>query len=134
MNWHGFSGDWANLVICGVLMLAFTAWGLHSWLRKRPTEAELEQHRRALLEHVGKMGDGSVTELQEQVVFYSYAVRGMEYQASQDISALESFLPADRWVILGPVSVKYDPRNPANSMILSEQWNGLRRASAKLEQ
>jgi hypothetical protein len=68
------------------------------------------------------------------VVFYSYAVRGMEYQASQDISALESFLPTDRWVILGPVSVKYDPRNPANSMILSEQWNGLRRASAKLEQ
>jgi hypothetical protein len=133
MNWHGFSGDWTNLAICGAIVLGFTAWGLHSWLRKRPTPAELEQGRRALLQLVGKMGDGSITELQEQMVFYNYEVRGVEYLASQDISVLESLLPADRWTIVGPVSVKYDPRNPANSMILSEQWTGLRRASAKLE-
>ena len=25
-----------------------------------------------------------------------------------------------------PVSVKYDPRNPANSIVLAEQWSGLR--------
>lgn len=134
MNWQGFSGDWINLAICGLLVVGFTAWGLHSWLRKRPTEAELEQRRRALLEYVGKLGDGSVSELQEQVVFYSYAVRGVEYLASQDISTLEAQLPADRWAILGPVSVRYDPRNPANSMILSEQWSGLRGVSAKLVQ
>jgi hypothetical protein len=27
---------------------------------------------------------------------------------------------------LGPVSVKYDPRNPANSIVVSEEWSGLR--------
>jgi hypothetical protein len=134
MTWQGYSGDWTNLAICSAMVLGFTAWGLHSWLRKRPTEAQLEQRRRALLELVGKMGDGTVTELLDYVVFYSYHVRGMEYLASQDLSVLEAQLPADRWAILGPVSVKYDPRNPANSMILSEQWTGLRRASAKLEQ
>jgi hypothetical protein len=134
MNWQGFSGDWLNLAICGLLVLAFTGWGLHSWLRKQPTAAELEQQRRALLEYVGKLGDGSITELQEQVVFYCYEVRGVEYLASQDIAALEALLPVDRWAILGPVSVRYDPRNPANSMILSEQWSGLRKASAKLVQ
>jgi hypothetical protein len=29
--------------------------------------------------------------------------------------------------MIGPVSVKYDPRNPANSIVISEQWNGLRK-------
>ena len=27
---------------------------------------------------------------------------------------------------LGPVAVKYDPRNPANSIVLAEEWSGLR--------
>ena len=29
---------------------------------------------------------------------------------------------------IGPVSIKYDPRNPANSIVLSEEWSGLRTA------
>jgi len=35
-------------------------------------------------------------------------------------------LPADRMSMVGPASVKYDPRNPANSIVLCEQWSGLR--------
>jgi hypothetical protein len=31
---------------------------------------------------------------------------------------------------IGPVSVKYDARNPANSIVLAENWSGLRGTKA----
>jgi hypothetical protein len=49
----------------------------------------------------------------------------VEYTASQDISALEQYLPPDFSAAIGPVLVKYDPQ-PANSVIVAEQWSGLR--------
>jgi hypothetical protein len=30
------------------------------------------------------------------------------------------------------MSVKYDPRNPANSIVVAEEWNGLRGATRLL--
>ena len=38
---------------------------------------------------------------------------------------LQEYLPHD-YSEVGPVSVKYDPRNPANSILVAEQWSGLR--------
>jgi hypothetical protein len=134
MHFENLPADWSNLAICGIVVLAFTVWGVHSWLRKRPTPVELERLRRGLIEAVGKMGDGAVIEIEGSSVIYSYDVRGVEYTASQDLSALEQNLPEDRWALMGPVTVKYDPRNPANSIILAERWTGLRKTSAKLEQ
>jgi len=55
----------------------------------------------------------------------------VEYTASQDVSALRELLPDDPSVVNGVVFVKYDSRNPANSMILSEDWSGLRRSGAR---
>jgi hypothetical protein len=75
------------------------------------------------------MGDATITEVQQGLVCYSYHVRGIEYQATQDVSSLEAHLPADDWEIIGSAGVKYDPRNPANSIILSEKWSGLRKNS-----
>ena len=72
----------------------------------------------------GKLGDASLQDIQEDLLVYSYAVRGVEYTASQDISRLKAFLPADV-ALLGRVGVKYDPRNPANSIVLAEEWSGL---------
>ena len=72
------------------------------------------------------MGDATLLEVRDHLVFYSYDVRGVEYTASQDISALRGLLPSDPSAVNGVVYVKYDPRNPANSMILSEDWSGLR--------
>ena len=40
--------------------------------------------------------------------------------------ALRALLPSDPTAVNGVVVVKYDPRNPANSMVLCEQWSGLR--------
>ena len=64
-------------------------------------------------------------EIQDDLVFYSYDVRGVEYTASQDIGPLKDRMPVEISPH-GAVSVKYDPRNPANSIVLAEQWSGLR--------
>jgi hypothetical protein len=53
-------------------------------------------------------------------------VAGVVYTASQDLAALQSLLPRDPMTMVGPVSVKFDPRNPANSIVLCEDWTGLR--------
>ena len=119
-----------TLVALGTMAVAgLGAWGVQVYLRSRPTPAELERRRRAALHSRGKMGDATLLEYRENVVFYSYAVRGVEYTASQDLSDLKPLLPADLWSAIGPASVKYDPRNPANSMVLCERWSGLRAAS-----
>ncbi len=123
------TSDEAALALGGVLAAAAVGWGLHSYYRNRPTAADVERQRRAMLNAIGKMGDGSVIELQGSTAIYSYDVRGVGYTASQDLSVLEEQLPPDPWVIIGPVSVKYDPRNPANSIILCEYWTGLRKTS-----
>jgi hypothetical protein len=96
------------------------------WLRSRPSADEMERRRRDTLVRTGKMGDGEILEVETASVVYSYSVRGVGYTATQDVAALTSFLPEDPMKMIGPVSVRFDPRNPANSIVLSERWSGLR--------
>ncbi len=73
------------------------------------------------------MADATVVELRGDYIFYTYDVRGARYTASQDISGLLHLLPdAPDWAAM-PVAIRYDPRNAANSIILAEDWNGLRK-------
>ena len=67
-------------------------------------------------------------EFRDHMVFYSYAIAGVEYSACQDLADLQRMLPPDLWTTIGPATMKYDPRNPANSIVLCEQWSGLRSA------
>lgn len=107
-------------------LAAVAVWrALVLWKRSRISPLELERRRRAGLNAKGKMGDATLLEVREDLVFYSYDVRGVEYTASQDVSALRELLPADPSAVNGVVYVKYDPKNPVNSMILSEDWSGL---------
>jgi hypothetical protein len=122
----------AGIIAGGVVALLAAAWSYRAYLRSRPSSEELERRRRKALNAIGKIGDGTIVELQEKIIFYSYDVRGIEYMASQDVTALEALIPTDPWSLAGPVSVKYDPRNPANSIILSEEWTGIRKAKTTL--
>ena len=114
--------------LLGVLiaLLAIISW--RAWRRSRITPDEKERRRRLMLSAQGKMGDAHLLDIQSDLLMYSYQVRGVEYTASQDISRLRQFLPADA-ASLGHVSVKYDPRNPANSIVLAEE---LERAAVHL--
>jgi len=99
--------------------------GYRAWKRSRITPEERERRRRSALVAHGKMADAVLVEIRDDFLFYSYGVRGVEYTASQDVSMLKSYMPPD-FSTIDAVSVKYDSRNPANSIVLAEQWSGLR--------
>jgi hypothetical protein len=115
-----------TLGLSGVLVVLVATIGWRSWRASRISPEEMERQRRKALIDNGKMGDATLVEVRDNLVFYSYEIRGIEYTASQDISALKSSLPPDPDVVVGPVSVRYDARNPANSIILAEEWSGIR--------
>jgi len=118
--------DEAAIVLGCLVVAGALGWGLRSHYKNRPTPSELERRRRAMINAHGKMGDAQIVEIQGSYAIYSYAVRGVEYTASQDLSALQASLPADPWMAVGAATLKYDPRNPANSIIVSEKWSGIR--------
>ena len=84
-----------------------------------------ERRRRATVNQYGRLGDALITEVVAQTIFYSYSLSGVVYTASQDVSDLQEILPDEPERLVGPVSLKYIPRNPANSIIMCEQWSGL---------
>ena len=114
-------------VLAAAILLAAVAFAIRTH-RNRPTSAELERRRRVQIYRDGKMGDGEIVDVQTESssIVYSYSVAGVIYTASQDLTALQSSLPSDMMAMVGPVSVKFDPRNPANSIVICEDWSGLR--------
>jgi hypothetical protein len=118
------AAQWAGLATGGVLLAVAGVLGYRAWRASRITPEERERRRRALLVSMGKMGDATLTEVREEFLFYAYLVRGVEYTASQDVSALRAKVPLDLSTV-NAVSVRYDPRNPANSIVVAEEWSGL---------
>jgi len=113
------------LALAVVLVMLGALIGYRAWKRSRITPEERERRRRAALVGRGKMSDAMLVEIRDDLLFYSYGVRGVEYTASQDVSMLKGQMPPD-FSTIDAVSVKYDPRNPANCIVLAEQWSGLR--------
>ena len=126
------AADAVAIVLAVVLAVLVAIIGYRMWQRSRITPEERERMRRVRLFTNGKMGDASVVEVRDDLLFYSYDVRGVEYLASQDISRLQEFMPTDPSLVVGPVMVKFDPRNPANSIVVSEGWSGFRVTQSKL--
>jgi hypothetical protein len=110
------------VVVAAVLM----AVGLVVLFRIRRKPKDKELRRRLSVNLHGRLGDATITEVQDNTIFYSYSVGGVMYTASQDISQLRAQIPSDVERLIGPASLKYSPRNPANSIIVCEQWSGLR--------
>ena len=69
--------------------------------------------------------EAKVSEATAEMIHLQYELRGVRYFASQDVSVLGAYLPEDITRLIGPVSAKYDPRNPANSIVVCEDWTGL---------
>jgi hypothetical protein len=118
------AAEWITLSLGGVLLVLVGIIGYRAWRASRISPEERERRRRAALVAAGKMGDATLTEVREQFIFYAYLVRGVEYTASQDVSALRERVPMDLSLV-SAVSVRYDPRNPANSIVVAEEWSGL---------
>ena len=60
------------------------------------------------------------------MLIYQYDVAGVSYEASQDVTYLRQFINLHSCRLGLPTSVKYDPQNPGNSLVVSESWMALR--------
>lgn len=135
--WTVFTARPETIGIAGTaagLAAAAVTYAIRRHLRGRPSAEELERARRATLNLKGKMGDGEIVDVETEAasIIYSYSVAGVIYTASQDVSTLKSMLPRELMTMVGPVSVKFDPRNPANSIVLCENWSGLRSKESRI--
>jgi hypothetical protein len=109
-----------------VISSALVILGVYILYRIRRNPKDREQRRRFAVNRYGRLGDAMITEVQNDVVFYEYTVRGVLYAASQDVSQLREHIPIDPNRLIGPVGLKYSSQNPANSIIICEEWSGLR--------
>jgi hypothetical protein len=105
--------------------------GVAAWLipysRRRLTPADREQRRRLSVNQRGRRGSATIIDLHDGILYYTYWVGGVKYIASQDVSALAHLLPTEPGTLIGtPATLKYLARNAANSIVVCEQWSGLR--------
>ena len=61
-----------------------------------------------------------------KIICYSYSISGVTYETAQDITGLEERACLDQLIAGQPASVKYDPANPSNSILVADDWSGLR--------
>ncbi len=141
-------------MMLGVAGGAVAAIGLLVYAFARPTinPEEEERKRRLHLNHVGRIAEGQVVELSQheaeipeprrkllgskarpladnrprKLVSYSYSISGVTYQTAQDITGLESQVRFERLVAGHPASIKYDPSNPSDSILVADDWSGIR--------
>jgi hypothetical protein len=110
--------------------IALTA-GIVVSRKRRKTPEQREQERRLQILNSGRITDGTVLDTNEsdeaQLVIYTYDVSGVTYEASQDVTLLRHVVDLHACRIGLPASVKYDPQNPGNSIVVAEGWTGLRR-------
>lgn len=103
-------------------------------LRFFENASKKERRRRLSIHQQGRLGEAFITGFEEALLFYSYSIGGVQYESSQDISALQERLPAAPERLLGVVNMKYMMNNPANSILLCEEWSGLRAPSKSANQ
>jgi Protein of unknown function (DUF3592) len=119
-----------------VLGGVFVLLAAYLLLRSKPkTPEERERERREWLDRVGRITDGTVIDVQEMpanqdrsatLLIFQYDVAGVSYEASQDVTYLRQRINLHSCRLGLPTSVRYDPQNPGNSIVVSERWMGLR--------
>ena len=108
-----------------------------SWLifRKRATPEELERARRLFLVQSGRIVDGMLLDVCEveaddgrtlTMLLFNYRNGGVNYECSQDITDMPGVVDLTQIRAGFPCSVRYQPGNPQNSIVVAEHWSGRR--------
>ena len=137
LNWQIWALNAASLAVVGGAFLS-------KLLGRSPDPDEIERQRRAYLNQIGRIVEGQITDLVEvaedkarrkstkevngrrKMVCYSYSISGVSYETAQDITSLEGRAGMERIITGLPASIKYDPSNPSNSILIADDWSGLR--------
>jgi hypothetical protein len=132
-----------------VVLIAGTL--IYRWKNKPPTVDEIERRRRLHVNQVGRIAEGRVIDLMKQeipadeqrvlgvfkksngngpnvtrqMICYSYSISGVTYETAQDVTGLEARVMPQKLIAGQPASVKYDPANPSNSILIGDDWSGL---------
>jgi hypothetical protein len=115
-----------------VALVGVWAWRtVRRWRRKSPDE--LERLRRLAVNACGRIIPGRIVELAEPaaegpagpILLYDYEVAGVTYEAAQDVGALPEIAAAAPFLPGQTTSVKYDPKQPTNSILACEGWCGI---------
>ena len=118
-----------------VVVAGLGAYGAWTVLRKRPSSEELETERRQLLTQSGRLVDGTLLDVCEipaedgrtlTMLLYGYRIGGADYECTQDVSDMLNVVDVDKVRAGFPCSVRYQPGNPQNSIVVAEKWSGLR--------
>jgi len=146
--------DWRIFAAAGAALAAAIGIALAWRFRRRPDPDEIERKRRSYINQVGRIAEGRITELvelagqaqtvtrfgilgpktskispasdhQRRLVCYSYSISGVTYETAQDITSLENRALVARLVSGQVASVKYDPSNPSNSIVVADDWSGI---------
>jgi len=111
------------------------AAGAWMFLRKRPSAEEQEVARRQLLTQAGRLVDGTLLDVCEipaedgrtlTMLLYGYRIGGVDYECTQDVSTILNVVDVATVRAGFPCSVRYQPGNPQNSIVVSERWSGIR--------
>ncbi len=132
LTWGLVAGAGAAAAVLSTLCLLRVLRLTSRWRRK--DAEELERKRRMDVNRRGRFAFAEIADLIEsgpagapkRILIYRYEVAGVMYEAAQEISGLPAMeVLAKDWSGLES-SVKYDPREPASSIIACEEWCGLR--------
>ena len=144
--------DWKLVLAMGGALIAALVMIAYAFLRPTADPEEEERKRRLHLNQIGRIAEGQIVELVEHppvskearkglfgagarpladmrprhLVSYSYLISGVTYQTAQDITGLESQIRLERLVAGQPASIKYDASNPSDSILVADDWSGLR--------
>ena len=145
------ASDWKLILAMGGAAVAAIAMIAYAFFRPAEDPEDIERKRRLHLNQIGRIAEGQVVELvahppepratkglfgsrarplvdssPRQFVSYSYAISGVTYHTAQDITGLESQVRFDKLAAGQPASIKYDPSNPTDSILVADDWSGLR--------
>jgi hypothetical protein len=144
--------DWKLVLAMGGAAVAALAMIAYAFFRPAEPPHNIERKRRLHLNQIGRIAEGQIVELAEHppeppgagksvfgsrarpipdsrprhLVSYSYAISGVTYHTAQDITGLEGQIRFERLVTGQPASIKYDPANPSDSILVADDWSGLR--------
>jgi len=144
--------DWKLLLALAGAAIAALVMIAYAFFRPAENPGDIERRRRLHLNQIGRIAEGQIVELAEHppephesgrgvfggkarglpdararhLVSYSYAISGVTYHTAQDITGLEGQIRFERLVAGQPASVKYDPSNPSDSILVADDWSGLR--------
>ncbi len=89
----------------------------------RRDKGDPEAARRARLLRTGRIADGSILDVGTDEagnvthVFYTYDINGVEYESSQSLDA-EQLARSQDYFAGAHCTVRFDPRQPANSVVV----------------